>query len=280
MKRTKIVLAALLAAAFSLALAWARPARAGGAESVALPIVMYHHVSEKAANWNDYVISPAELESDLRWLRDHGYTAVSIAQLLAWADGTGTLPEKPCMITFDDGFESTMTLAEPLLAAYGFCGTVAVIGSVSEKFSALDDHYEYSNLSWEEARDMAARGVIEVQCHTWDMHGQSPRRGCAPIRWEDRERYQTLLAQDLSHWLDAAAERGVACAPAIAYPYGAYTDATEEIVRALGFRAAFTCTERINRLTGDPEELYDLGRYNRPHGVSSENFFRKWEENA
>ena len=280
MKRTKIVLAALLAAALSLTMTLRLPARAGGAESVALPIVMYHHVSEKAANWNDYVISPAELESDLRWLWDHGYTAVSIAQLLAWADGTGTLPEKPCMITFDDGFESTMTLAEPLLAEYGFCGAVAVIGSVCERFSALDDHYEYSNLSWEEARDMAARGVIEVQCHTWDMHGQSPRRGCAPIRWEDRESYQTLLAQDLSHWLDAAAERGVACAPAIAYPYGAYTDATEEIVRALGFRAAFTCTERINRLTGDPEELYDLGRYNRPHGVSSENFFRKWEENA
>ena len=279
MKRTKIALAALLTAALSLTLALRLPARATG-ESVALPIVMYHHVSEKPGNWNDYVVSPAELESDLCWLRDHGYTAVGVAELLAWADGRGEVPEKPCMITFDDGFESTMTLAEPLLAEYGFCGVVAVIGSVCEKFSGLDDHYEYSNLSWEEARDMASRGIIEVQCHTWDLHAQSPRRGCAPLRWEDRESYQALLARDLSRWLDAAASRSVGFVPAIAYPYGAYTDATEQTVRALGFRAAFTCTEQINRLTGDADELFDLGRFNRPHGVSSENFFRTWEENA
>ena len=88
MKRTKIALAALLTAALSLTLALCLPARAAG-ESVALPIVMYHHVSEKPGNWNDYVVSPAELESDLCWLRDHGYTAVGVAELLAWADGRG-----------------------------------------------------------------------------------------------------------------------------------------------------------------------------------------------
>lgn len=279
MKRVSIAAAALAAALLSLVLACARPARAS--EPLRLPIVMYHHISARAASWNDYVVSPAELESDLIWLRDHGYRAVSAAELLAWADGTGELPEKPCMITFDDGFESTLTIAEPLLAEYGFCGVVAVIGSVCDAFSAMNDHYEYSNLSWEETRDLAARGVIEVQCHTWDMHAPAPRPGCAPLRGESAAAYRAALTADLTRWLGAAEDHGVAFAPAIAYPYGAYTAATEETVRDLGFRAAFTCTEKVNRLTGEAaEELYSLGRFNRPHGVSSEIFFRKWEENA
>lgn len=279
MKRIRFAAAAVFAALLSLALATALPAWAG-TETVELPIVMYHHISEKPGNWNDYVVSPAELEADLRWLQSRGYTAIGVAELLAWADGTGALPEKPCMITFDDGFESTERYAEPLLAAYGFRGVVAVIGSVCERFSAIDDHYEYSNLSWEECGAMASRGVIEVQCHTWDMHVLSPRPGCAPLRGESAADYRAALTEDLSRWLDAAAARGLAFVPAIAYPYGAYTAATEETVRALGFRAAFTCTERINRLTGSADELLALGRFNRPHGVSSENFFRGWEENA
>ena len=109
------------------------PARAE--EPLRLPIVMYHHISENPSQWNDYVISPAELESDLRYLRAQGYETVSVSQLLAWQAGQFQMPEKPCMITFDDGFESTRTYAEPLLEQYGFCGVVAVIGAVCEKFS-------------------------------------------------------------------------------------------------------------------------------------------------
>ena len=40
----------------------------------------------------------------------------------------------------------------------------------------------------------------------------------------------------------------------------------------MGFVAALTCKERVNRLTGDPEQLYDLGRFNRPSGVSTQAF--------
>jgi len=270
-------IAAMMLSPFAL-----RSARAADGETVSLPIVMYHHISLRPETWNDYVISRDEFAADLSWLRSHGYTPVSVAQLLAWEQGEFEMPDKPCMITFDDGFLSTMTYAEPLLAEYGFCGACAVIGSVCEKFSALDEHEpEYDNLSWEDAAAMAERGTVEVICHTWDMHAMSPRLGCRKLRGEDETAYRYRFSDDLGRFLRAAKARGVPLTPAIAYPYGAYSRETTQALRDFGvFSAAFTCEEKINRLTGAAGELYALGRYNRPHGISSEEFFSKWEENS
>ena len=257
------------------------PFRATAEEGAALPIVMYHHISRNPASWGPYVVSVSEFEADLRWLRDQGYETVSLRDLLAWEAGDFELPEKPCMITLDDGALSTAAYAEPLLERYGFCAVAAVIGSVCEQFSENGEaDPELSSLSWEAARDLAARGTVEVICHSWDMHSLSPRRGCSRMAGESEGAYRWALTQDLSRFLTAAQRRGLALTPAMAYPYGAYSRATSEAVGDLGFLAAFTCDERVNRLTGAEGELLHLGRFNRPHGPAGEKIFAIWEENC
>ena len=247
-------------------------------EETRLPVVMYHHISKDKSQWNDYVVSLEEFEADLAWLAGNGWHSVGVRELLDWYDGAGELPDKPFMLTFDDGFESTLAYAEPLLEEYGFRGVVAVIGSACEKFSECDEHDpEYSNLSWEDAAALAERGVIEVQCHTWDMHTVWPRAGCQIERGESKAAYRAALTKDLSLFLEGCAGHGVALAPAIAYPFGAFSLETEEIVGELGFRVTFTCRERVNVLRRDEAEPLRLGRYNRPHGPGGASFFREWE---
>lgn len=248
---------------------------------VRLPVVMYHHVSQNPGKWNDYVISPEELESDLKYLKENGWESVSMAELLAWYRGEFTMPEKPFMITFDDGFESTVAYAEPLLEKYGYRGIVAVIGSVCEKFTQCGEHDpELSNMSWADAVAAAGRGVLEVQCHTWDLHGLGARTGCNKISWENTETYRTRLTEDLSRFLSESETQGLSLTMTIAYPYGMFCPETTQVVKELGFQAAFTCAEEINLLTGEGEELYHLSRYNRPHGRTSWEFFSKWEPKA
>lgn len=250
-------------------------------DTISLPVVMYHHISRDPAKWGPYVVSESEFEADLKWLRSHGYETVSVQNLLDWEAGAFTMPEKPCMITLDDGARSTMAYAEPLLARYGFCAVSAVIGSVCQKFSEngeTDD--ELSSLSWEAARDMAERGTVEIICHTWNMHSLGQRRGCARMQGESETAYRYALSRDLSRFLTACEAAGLRLTPAIAYPYGAYSRATTEAVADFGFLAAFTCDEKVNRLTGAEEELLHLGRFNRPHGASGEKIFEKWEENS
>ena len=249
------------------------------AETVRLPIVMYHHMSPKARLWGDYVISPEQFESDLQYLRAQGYTPISTSELFAWYDGEGTLPEKPVMITFDDGYESTYVYAKPLLEKYGMPSVVSIIGSVAQQYSDTPDHMlDYSHMSWEAAAETDAGGLMEVQCHTWNMHKLEARRGCSPTSGESDEHYYGALADDLSKFCETYEQHiGHPCS-VLALPFGMYTDRTLEYAKKLGFRAVLTCTEKVNLLTGEEPELMELCRYNRPSGISSEAFFAKWEQ--
>lgn len=277
--RMKAWIAAGMAA---LALGFAGTAGAASErKGVSLPVLMYHDVSRDPASWGPYVVSEAELESDLRWLREHGYETVSVQNLLDWEAGSFVMPEKPCMITFDDGACSTAAYAEPLLERYGFRAAAAVIGSVCTQFSENGEaDPELSNLSWEAVRDLAGRGTIEVICHSWDMHRLAPRKGCGRMTGESEAGYRAALEADLRRFLAESKAQGVALSPAIAYPYGAYSRTALETACALGLPVGFTCDERVNRLTRADGELRRLGRFNRPHGAAGEKIFRIWEENS
>ena len=269
---------AMLSALLCVGAYAARTQSTSAPETVALPIVMYHHIAESDALLGKYVISPAELENDLAYLRSAGYESVSVQQLLDWSEGKCALPEKPCMITFDDGYESTGVYAAPLLEKYGFTGVVAVIGSVAEQYSREPDHnLRYSHLDWSAAAALQRSGVMEMQCHSWAMHELKPRKGCDRIPGESAGAYRAALTEDTERFLDGCAEHGAEPVPAVAYPFGAYCAQTVEILRDMGFRVGFTCTEKVNHVSGEAAELMELGRFNRPHGPSAESFFGKWE---
>lgn len=243
-----------------------------------LPIVMYHQISQSGNRRSDYVLSVATFENDLKYLRDAGYESVSVRQLIDWLDGVGALPEKPCMITFDDGYETTVELAQPLLEKYGFTGVVAIIGSVAEQYSQQPDHnLRYAHLSWESVAVLSQEAVLEVQYHTWDMHALSPRRGCNKRRGEDSASYRTALLADAERFFKASEAYGVSLVPSVAYPFGSYCKQTGEIMQELGFRIAFTCAEQINLLPQETDGLVELGRFNRAPGKSSADFFAKWD---
>ena len=254
-------------------------ASAAAEEKLELPIVMYHHLSLKERLLGDYVLSPAQLEADFKYLRDNGYESVTVSELILWSRGEAELPAKPFMITFDDGYESTLVYAEPILEKYGYRAVVAVIGSVADLFTEKPDHMlDYSHLSWEAVREMSRGEVFEVQCHTYDMHRISGRRGCGKASGEAFGDYESALANDILKFREKCVAEDLKCANSIAFPYGFYSEDTLSVIRELGFEAAFTCSERVNRLKRGPKELFELCRYNRPHGMSSELFFGKWED--
>ena len=107
-------------------------------ESVLLPVIMYHSICEKAAG--EYSVTPEQVESDFIWLRNNGYTAVSAEQLINYTNGKGSLPEKPVMITADDGFYNNLSQLVPLLEKYDMCAVVSVVGRFTDEYAANDPH--------------------------------------------------------------------------------------------------------------------------------------------
>lgn len=249
-------------------------------ESVFLPIIMYHHITESESKAGKYTVLTDEFESDLEYIRTHGYNTVTVADLIAFTDGKADLPEKPIMITFDDGFESFYTLAYPLLKEYNMKAVVSVIGSVTEKYSQTEDHnINYSNLNWKQIKELHESGYVEIQNHSYDMHksyGKS-RKGISRLKSESQQEYAEILSADLSRLQTLITEICGFTPTAIAYPYGTYSKSTLDIVKECGFRCSLVCEERVNKITaGKSDSLYNLGRYNRESGITTEEYFKKF----
>ena len=107
--------------------------------SVELPVIMYHSLVTDDRAAAPYVCPISRVEGDLRWLTENGYQSVSLAQLIAFANGQGTLPPKPVLITLDDGYRNNLTLLPPLLEQYDACAVIAVVGDVGDGIEAVYD---------------------------------------------------------------------------------------------------------------------------------------------
>jgi len=228
-----------------------------------LPVLMYHSVSETQKGV--YFVSPERLRGDLRTLKARGYRSVTLAEVKAYLRGEGELPDKPVLITFDDGHYNNLYYALDILREEGFTAVLHVIGCFTEYSSTHEkDHVEYSHLTWEEIGALARSGVFEIGSHTYKMHDYKPRFGIKRKKSESSDDYEKALAEDLTRLERALIEKSGVIPVSFAYPFGAYDEESERIVRSLGYNVIFTCYERINRLKkGNAEKLSRLWRINR-----------------
>ena len=70
--------------------------------SVAVPIVMYHSLLKSKSG--NYIVHPETLENDLKYIQSKGYATITMTDLIDYVYNDGELPEKPIIITFDDGY--------------------------------------------------------------------------------------------------------------------------------------------------------------------------------
>ena len=243
-------------------------------EGVRLPVIMYHSLLKDPSQAGDYVLSPEVLARDLDWLLEHGYETVTVRDLITYTENGGELPEKPVMITFDDGHFNNYLYALPLLQERGMRAVISVIGAETERYTESGQENAYwSYLSAERLREMDESGVFEVQNHSYDLHALAPRRGCLRRTGEKETDYRSLLIEDTGRAQRLFIEAGVPTPNCYAYPFGAYSEESEQILRELGFFCTLSCNEGINTITRDPDSLFLLKRYNRPSGISSGRFF-------
>ncbi len=246
--------------------------------AVFVPIVMYHSVLSETSRAGQYVITPTQLKDDLQMIRDKGYTTVVVADLIAYVDNGTPLPEKPIMLTFDDGYYNNYLFADPLLERYGMKAVISPVCKWTQVYSdapAQSDYALYSHITWEEIRAMAQSGRWEIQNHSYDMHycEAGKRKGTLRRASETAAAYEAALREDLTTAQQLLTSLAGVTPTTFTYPYGAMCDEALPIIKELGFRATLTCESRVNRITRDAQSLYGLGRYLRPAAVTSEAYF-------
>ena len=243
-------------------------------QGVRVPVLMYHSILKDSARQGQYVVSPDVLSADLDALQARGYQTVTVSDLIAYVYDDVPLPEKPIMITFDDGYYNNYVYAYPLLQQRGMRAVISVIGSQTAQYTENEVENAYwSHLRLDRLEEM--QDVFEVQNHSWNLHEYGERRGCLRRRGEDESSYEALLREDTEQTQKLLIEAGLPTPTCYTYPFGACSEESERILEGMGFLCTLGCEERINLVTNDPACLYEMGRYNRGAGESTESFLAR-----
>ncbi|MCL2856776.1 MAG: polysaccharide deacetylase family protein [Oscillospiraceae bacterium] len=251
--------------------------QAGAGDEVEVPIIMYHSLLEKKTNeWN---IFPSAFEKDLAYLAESGYTTVGVSELIDYVYHSIPLPEKPIVLTFDDGYYNNYSQGMPLLEKYDMKMVLAVIGKNSDHWTAHANETDerYGHLTWPQIAEMAATGRVELANHTNDLHkNENGRKGCKMKSGEDEAAYRELIAQDLEALQSRIEEHGIARPQSFVYPFGAHCSKADEVLRELGFKVTLSCASGVNHLrVGDEAGLWKMKRNNRTPDNSVEEILRR-----
>ena len=219
-----------------------------------MPVLMYHHMVPEGQDCNAMTITPGKFRADLDIILAKGYTPVLPGELAAGAP----LPEKPILITFDDGYRSNYDLVYPILREYGVKACISII-------VLMPDLPTDNFCTWEQLREMTDSGLVEVGSHSYRLHnlgedkGNYEKDGTNGVERRPGESdgdFQVRVLDDIqkSHDRIAAELGSVTC---FAYPFGCTDPDAKALVDALFPVSLMTVPQCADLAKG----LHDLPRY-------------------
>lgn len=255
-------------------------------ESVSIPILMYHHFSDNGAPGS--VISADMFECHMKALVEAGCSFVSFREVCDYVNYGTPLPEKPVLITIDDGYTSVYETAYPILLKYNIKATVFIVGAFYGKAQYKDTPYLLipPHFGDDEAREMIESGLISIQSHSYDMHQYEPyeleyRRGILRKPGETREEYDEVFRADFE-FASAQIENTTGLKPFVySYPFGRHTNRSETLLKGMGVESTVTIIPGMNTIIkGVPESMYKLRRFIVYGDMTPEKLLKKIHNNG
>ncbi|GAG57913.1 unnamed protein product [marine sediment metagenome] len=208
------------------------------AKETVIPILTYHNFTKDESS--SYRINIEEFEKQMDYLATHNYSVISLSELLKGLRDS-QLPPKPIVITIDDGFKSTFTLAYPVLKKYNFPATLFLYTNFIEKNSG--------SLTWKEIREMT-KNNIEIGSHTLSH--------CNLLKYKKNENYETYLARirrEIFLSKEILESKIGGKVKFFAYPYGVYSPVIKNLVIQAGYEGILNANSMNNTINNNPWSL-------------------------
>jgi peptidoglycan/xylan/chitin deacetylase (PgdA/CDA1 family) len=216
------------------------PTPDGQERTVRVPILMYHYLSVPPADADiyrkDLSVTPDNFAQHLDRMQAAGYTTIHLSDLLLHLTQGDPLPEKPVILTFDDGYRDNYLNAFPLLKERGMTATFFIVTDFID-----EERPQY--ITWDMAREMYAAGMA------MESHG----RNHTSLKDRDED---YLVWQALGSLETIEFELGVR-PRFISYPAGAFDEKTIEIFQSAHYWAGVTT---VQGATHHSDELFQLRR--------------------
>ncbi len=190
-------------------------------ESVTIPILMYHHLKYRAANASQalktWTVAPDQFAAQLDYFQSCGFHTITFKQLVEFFDAGAPLPTNPILLTFDDGWLDSYTVAFPELKKRGMVGNFFIPTQYADVGGEL-------LVNWDQVLEMDRAGM-EFGGHTIS-HEDLSRITLEEMRRQLRVG-KAKMEEKLGHPTYA-----------LSYPFGAFNPRVVAETKAAGHRAA------------------------------------------
>lgn len=193
-----------------------------GEQGIKVPILLYHYISVNL-NTNDKTRNglstpPGIFEQQVQLLATNGFTTITLDELAAAFDKKYSLPAKPVILTFDDGYVDFYFNAFPLLRKYNMKAVVFIpTGLIG------GGHY----MTWPQIDEISRSPNIEVEAHS--VHHYALAKVSDTILKEEVVQSKAILEQHVGHAINW-----------MAYPYGSFDTRVVGAVKKAGYIGAIT----------------------------------------
>jgi len=231
----------------------ALPAVAAGA-GLQVPVLMYHDVSYRGYGYSK---TPEIFKRQMKELKDAGFHTVFFSEIIDYVENGVPLPDKPIVVSVDDGYAANYTYIYPILQKLQMKAEISIIGAAVP--------YADWGLKWEQIQEMCASGLVSIQAHTMALHedntAKGGRMGVLKLPSESWADYVALIAEDTAAITDYI-EEGTGQRPIVyTYPRGRWNAMVEAISKQYGYKVSLTTQEGIAKVVqGDPSSLRLMDR--------------------
>lgn len=188
---------------------------------VRVPVLMYHYVAQnpnpKDIARNSLSVAPDKFEAQMDYLSKNGYTPISLDTLFAIFNKQATSPQKPVVLTFDDGYQDFATIAFPILRRFNFKAVEFIA-------TGLIGGSYYMN--WDQIKQIQSSGLVTFEDHSVTHANLSSLNYAAIIK--QMQDSKNILQSETGYPVNF-----------IAYPYGISNNNVLQAAKQVGFVSGF-----------------------------------------
>ncbi|MHB1946597.1 MAG: polysaccharide deacetylase family protein [Gammaproteobacteria bacterium] len=198
--------------------------------SLKVPILTYHNFNPTVPGIMS--ITPEKFETQLKWLKDNGYTVIPLKDLVSYLQGKNIeLPTKPVVITADDGWESVYTYMMPLVKKYQIPVTLFIYPSTISRGKHA--------LTWDQLKELQKLGLFDIQGHTyWHPNFIQEKKRLSA------NEYKKLVHVQLFNSKKVLENKLGTKITLLAWPFGIYDNYLEQEAAKAGYTMAFSIDDR------------------------------------